>query len=176
MKAFVILMIAWWPVVAYSQEPVYDTTGKSLQRQLKELSSIVDSLRIVANDRSSQRENASRQWETVLIALRKAREVTIFDPKLFFESLTYRMIFIMAGNADFMGKSIRQFNAVQESMRQALVHKPEQQKIIDSLSDQYIALDKQRLEIQKEFDDILIRLDYYISELDDVKKRMNNDR
>jgi len=159
-------------MAVFSQRPVYDTTGKNLQQQIEVMSRQVDSLRVIATAKSDLFNKISDHRQDVLVLLYKAREATIFDNKRFIDSLVYRMVSIYTGSSDFVFRTILQFNAIQASMQQALtVYKPAQQKLIDSLSVQYMDIDKQCQEVHHEFDNLLILLDESMGVLEDLKKK-----
>jgi hypothetical protein len=172
MRIFIIIIFVLHSMAVLSQRPLYDTTGKNLQQQMEVMSRQVDSLRAVATAKSDLLNKISEHYQDVLVLLYKARENTIFDHKQFIDSLVPRMVSIYTGSSDFVFRTILQFNAIQATMQKALtVYKPAQQKLIDTLSAQYMSIDKQRQEVHQEFDNLLILLDESIGVLEDLKKK-----
>lgn len=172
MKVFVMLFFVLCSAAVFSQRPVPDTSAKELQRQINALTRQVDSLRVIATNKSDQLNKASEQLENAVVLLQKARAATIFDYKLFIDSLVPRMVIIHASQSDFIFKTILQYTAITETMQKALnVYKPEQKKIVDSMSLQYIDIDNRRRAIQGEFDNLLIQLDDRMGALDELKKK-----
>jgi len=159
-------------MAVFSQRPLFDTTGKTLQQQIEVMSRQVDSVRAIATAKSELLNKMSLQLQDAIVLLQKAREVTIFDYKLFIDSLVPRMAVIYTSQSDFIFKTILQFNAIEASMQKGLtVYKPDQQRLIDRLSAKYIDIDKQHREAHQEFDNLLVLLDESIGVLEDLKKK-----
>ena len=169
MKVFYLLFFTLWCVTAYSQQPATDTTG--LQKQIKLITSQLDSLKVVATRHSEEMNKKTHHCSDLTTQIQKLDESRQFDTKRFIDTFSRQVVYIMTGRTDATLKNIQQLAAFEAAWEKAWHHTADQQKLLDSLRTKYITTNKWRLQLQDQFNEALISIDNYMSTLDELNKK-----